>query len=155
MIANPKSFHPVIRPLSEADLDRVNEIEQMAYPFPWTQGIFSDCLRVGYGCWGLHLDGELVGYTVFTLTANECHLLNLCIHPLWQRQGFGSLLLDHAIAEARRHACVSMFLEVRPSNPAGLSLYTKRGFRLVGERKEYYRSAGGRENALVMRLDLV
>jgi ribosomal-protein-alanine N-acetyltransferase len=47
-----------------------------------------------------------------------------------------------------------MFLEVRPSNPAGLSLYEQKGFSVVGQRPGYYRSAEGREDAIVMRLDL-
>jgi ribosomal-protein-alanine N-acetyltransferase len=45
-----------IRPLTGADLDAVMEIEIRAYDFPWTQGIFRDCLRVKRrddpGLWG-------------------------------------------------------------------------------------------------------
>jgi ribosomal-protein-alanine N-acetyltransferase len=146
--------HPVVRYLTAADLDRVMEIEQSAYPFPWTRGIFADCLRVGYDCRGLQLGSLLVGYAVETHFAGECHLLNLCIEPAWHRRRLGSLLLEQTILQARNGYCSSVFLEVRPSNRAGMALYRKRGFYIVGERPDYYRARQGRESAIIMRLDL-
>jgi len=154
MIANPAAVHPLIRRLAENDLDRIMEIELAAYPYPWTRGIFADCIGVGYDCWGLQAGEALVAYCIQNQAAGECHLLNLCVAPEWQKQGMGALMLDHAIRLAHLHNCSSMFLEVRPSNPAGLSLYQKNGFNVAGERIDYYRSREGRENAIVMRLDL-
>jgi ribosomal-protein-alanine N-acetyltransferase len=145
--------HPVIRPLEPGDLEAVLAIEEAAYPFPWTLGIFSECLRVGYGCLGVFQDGALVGYVIFNWGAGESHLLNLCIHPDRQGQGLGSLLLSQAIDRARGLGCQAMFLEVRPSNPAAAGLYARRGFQIVGRRPDYYRSEDGREDAIVMRLD--
>lgn len=154
MSVDPAALHPLIRPFTLSDLDRVVAIERSVYPFPWTRGIFADCIRVGYDCWGLQLQFELAGYAVQTHAAGESHLLNLCIHPDWQRRGYGSLLLEHAIRRARTLDCLSMFLEVRPSNLAGIRLYRKRGFVPVGERQGYYRAEDGRENAIVMRIQL-
>jgi ribosomal-protein-alanine N-acetyltransferase len=148
------ALHPVIRFLTLSDLDRVMEIELAAYPFPWTRGIFEDCIRVGYDCRGLQLGSVLVGYAVHTLFAAECHLLNLCVDPMWQRRRLGSLLLEQTIHQAGISNCSSVFLEVRPSNRAGMALYRKRGFYIVGERPDYYRAEHGRESAIVMRLDL-
>ena len=145
----------MIRPLVEDDLDRVIEIELSAYPFPWTQGIFADCIRVGHDCSALQAGHALIGYVVQTHAAGESHLLNLCISPQWQSNGYGSLLLDHAIRRARRHYCSNMFLEVRPSNPAGIGLYQRKGFGVVARRPAYYRAGEGqREDAIIMRLDL-
>ena len=136
------------------DLDRLIEIELSAYPYPWTRGIFADCIRVGYDCWGLQLGPDLAGYSIQTHAAGENHLLNLCVAPEFQGQGYGRVMLDHAIRLARLQDCFCIFLEVRPSNPAGIRLYQKNGFEIVGERPDYYRSDEGRENALVMRLEL-
>jgi ribosomal-protein-alanine N-acetyltransferase len=130
------------------------QIEESAYPFPWTRGIFEDCLRVGYDCRGLQMGTLLVGYAVHTQFAAECHLLNLCIDPAWQRRRLGSLLLEQTIRLASEGNCSSVFLEVRPSNRAGVALYRQRGFYTIGERPDYYRARHGRESALVMRLDL-
>lgn len=149
--AKPEAVHPLIRRLSSADVDRVMEIELSAYPHPWTRGIFMDCIRVGYDCWGLWLEDRLAGYTILTHAAGESHLLNLCIAPDDQRQGLGGTLLGHAIRLAREAGSGEMFLEVRPSNPAGVGLYQRNGFEVVGRRPDYYRSDDGREDAIVMR----
>ena len=65
------------------------------------------------------------------------------------------MLLEHSISHARSLDCHVMFLEVRPSNVDAGRLYLLRGFEEVGTRPSYYQSKGGREDALVMRLDLV
>jgi len=154
MSTEQAEFHPLVRSLSPRDLDRIMEIELAAYPFPWTRGIFEDCMRVGYDCRGLQVGPLLIGYSVLTHFAGECHLLNLCIDPAWQKRRLGSLLLEQALNTARNERCSSMFLEVRPSNKAGISLYQKRGFKVIGERPDYYRCENGRENAIVMQLNL-
>jgi len=149
-----KRLHPLIRNLTVADLERINEIEQSAYPYPWTAGIFADCLRVGYECTGLQVGPVLIGYAIQSQAAGESHLLNLCIAPDWQGMGYGTLLLEHAIFIARENECASMFLEVRPSNPAGVGLYVRKGFVALGRRPNYYRSDDGREDAIIMSLTL-
>ena len=154
MAADPKTLHALVRDLTEEDLDRLIEIEHAAYPFPWTRGIFADCIRVGYDCTGLQVGPVLIGYTIQSLAAGENHLLNLCIAPDWHGNGYGNLMLDHAIRLAIEKNCSCMFLEVRPSNPAGMGLYERKGFSIVGQRPNYYRSADGREDAVVMRLTL-
>lgn len=154
MSADPRPFDPEIRALGPGELDRIVEIERSAYPFPWSRGIFADCMRVGYDCWGLQVRDVLIAYAIQTHAAGESHLLNLCVDPEWQRLGYGSILLEHAICHATLHSCESMYLEVRPSNPAAIRLYERRGFTVVGERRNYYRAEKGRESAIVMRLDL-
>jgi len=146
---------PLVRPLWADDLDDVMKIEQASYPFPWTEGIFRDCIRAGYACFGLQLDGDLVGYAVYNWGAGESHLLNLCIHPDRRRHGYGWMLLEHSISHARSLGCQVMYLEVRPSNVDAAKLYRKRGFSEVGTRPAYYQSEGGREDATLMRLDLL
>ena len=39
-----------LRHMHQADLPAVLVVETAAYPYPWTEGIFTDCLRVGYHC---------------------------------------------------------------------------------------------------------
>jgi ribosomal-protein-alanine N-acetyltransferase len=152
--AQLQSLHPVIRALRPEDVEDIMAIELASYPYPWTRGIFSECLRIGYGCFGLQLGSELVAYAIHNWAADEAHLLNLCVHPQHQRQGLGSLLLEHAIGHVRSHGCGVIFLEVRPSNPEAERLYRRRGFTRIGLRPAYYRAAEGREDAIVMRLEL-
>ena len=136
------------------DVNRIHEIEQLAYPFPWSRGIFVDCLRVGYACFGLQFGNVLSGYSIASWAAGEAHLLNLCVHPDWQHRGYGSLLLEYMINHVARHDAEAMFLEVRASNPRAASLYENRGFKVISRRPLYYKAGEGREDAIVMRLML-
>ena len=146
--------HPLIRRLAMVDIDRIVEIEELAYPFPWTRGVFEDCLRVGYACFGLQIGKQLAGYAIFNWAAGEAHLLNLCVHPDWQHCGYGRLLLEYMINRAARAETDSILLEVRASNPTAAKLYTNRGFKVIGERKDYYRAGDKREDAIIMSLNL-
>lgn len=130
-------------------------MEVCAYPFPWTAGIFSDCLRSGYACWLLEEGTELLGYGVLSVAAGEAHLLNLCVGPKSQGQGLGGHLLRKMIELARWHRAQRVFLEVRPSNPAALALYERAGFNEIGRRPNYYPARAGREDALVLALELL
>ena len=154
MSVDPLTLYPLIRQMNADDLDWVVEIEQAAYPFPWTRGIFSDCIRASYDCSALQVGPSLIAYTIQSNVAGENHLLNLCVAPHWQRKGYGKLMLNHAIRQARLQQCTSVFLEVRPSNHSGIRLYRQKGFVLVGKRPGYYRDVNGREDAIVMRFDI-
>jgi ribosomal-protein-alanine N-acetyltransferase len=98
--------------------------------------------------------GELVGYFVLMAVAGEAHLLNLSIAARHQRSGHGGALLAEAAALARSLGARSVFLEVRPSNRAAQTLYTRFGFRKIAVRKGYYPANPGREDALVLTLPL-
>lgn len=140
--------------MTEADLAQVIRIERAAYPYPWSLGNFRDCLQAGYSCWVAELDGELIAYAVLVVAAGEGHVLNCCVSPPWQGQGYGRLLMEQVIDTARSHGVACIYLEVRPSNQAALQLYQKLGFEGIALRRGYYPADDGREDALVMRLKL-
>ena len=58
-------------------------------------------------------------------------------------------------ALARDRGAARIFLEVRPSNPPAIALYHDEGFNEIGRRPRYYPSHDGREDALVMAMELV
>jgi len=143
-----------LRRMAEADLPAVMAIEAEIYAFPWTLGNFRDSLAAGYCCSTYVREGELSGYSVLMLAADEAHLLNLSIAAMKQRQGHGSMLLRHVCELSRERGARLIFLEVRPSNLAGLGLYARHGFQRVGLRRDYYPAAQGREDALILSLPL-
>lgn len=143
-----------LRDMAAADIADVALVEAASYLFPWSEGIFRDCLRVGYCCRVLCCGDETVGYCIISFGANEAHLLNLCVRPDLHGMGLGRHLLWHALERARDAGVKTMFLEVRPSNEIALSLYRSEGFVEVGYRRSYYRGVNGREDALVLALEL-
>lgn len=143
-----------LRPMRESDLDTVLAIEMRAYPFPWSRGIFRDCLRADYPSWVLEQDGRIIGYGVLSLAADEAHVLNVCAAPEVQGRGHGRRLLRALLQIARGRGVQRVFLEVRPSNPHAIALYHDEGFNEIGRRPRYYPAQNGREDALVMAIEL-
>ena len=146
---------PSLRPMREADLGAVIAIEVRAYDFPWTQGVFRDCLLANHPSWVLVEDGAIIGYAVLSVAADEAHVLNLCTAPEAQGRGHGRRLLRALLQLARGRGAQRVFLEVRPSNAAAIALYHDEGFNEIGRRPRYYPAHGGREDALVMALELL
>ncbi|WP_298135665.1 ribosomal protein S18-alanine N-acetyltransferase [Acidiferrobacter sp.] len=143
-----------LRAMVREDLPFVMQVERQAYEFPWTEGIFRDCLRVGYCCRVLEDEGRLVGHGIMAVAAGECHLLNICVHPRYRRRGLGRRLLSHLLDVARQGQAKVALLEVRRSNKAAYALYYSLGFNEIGLRKNYYPARHGREDALVLACDL-
>lgn len=145
---------PRIRRMVPADLDAVVAIEREVFLFPWTPGNFSDSIGSGYHCLVLEHEGDIFGYGVMSIGAEEAHLLTLSIAAGSQRKGWGERLLRQFIQIAREQLALTMFLDVRESNHAAARLYERMGFRQIARRKDYYPAMGGREDSLVMELVL-
>lgn len=144
----------VIRPMRPADLDAVSQVEQAAYVFPWSHGIFRDCLLAGYHSLVLEVADVVSGYGIMSIAAAEAHILNLCVHPSLHGLGYGRRTLEALLARAREAQVTHVFLEVRPTNEVALNLYRSVGFERIGIRPDYYQARFGREDAVVLSLDL-
>ena len=145
---------PRYRRMTAADLDAVIAIEGAIYPYPWTRGNFSDALAAGYHCWMVECGEGVVGYTVVMVAAGEAHLLNLSVAGAWQRRGLGRELLNFVLKLARDTSAGRILLEVRPSNRAAIALYASAGFAEIALRRSYYPAGSGREDAIVLQLEL-
>ena len=145
---------PRYRRMTAADLDAVLAIEDAIYPHPWTRGNFADSIDAGYHCWVAECAGAAAGYLVLMTAAVEAHLLNLSVAAAWQRRGLGRQALGFALKLARDYGAAKILLEVRPSNRAAIALYASAGFAEVARRRGYYPDGSGREDAVVMQLEL-
>ena len=161
MSALPNVLHePAIsqfRRMLYADLREIILIENRAYQFCWTEGVFRDCLRAGYHCQVLAVPngGAIQGYGVMSAAVGEAHIFNLCVRPELQGNGLARRILQHLLGVARAEAVKTVFLEVRASNTPALRLYSAAGFCEIGQRPGYYpASKGRREDALVMAKEL-
>jgi len=140
-----------MRRMRASDLDIVVQNETLAADeHPWSKRVFIDCLRAGYECWVLGNSDKLIGHGVLSVAIGESHLLTLCVTPEFQRGGHGRRILEFLLEKAEQEEAEVCFLEVRNSNDAAIALYRSMGFLPIGERKNYYPSEHGREDAIIM-----
>ncbi len=142
---------PAIRTMHELDVPVVVSIERAAYQFPWSEGIFRDCLRVGYLCRLVEVGADIAGYGIMSMGAGEAHILNVCVRADYRGRGLARQLMLYLIDRARTAGMYEAFLEVRPSNTTAARLYHALGFVQVGVRRGYYQATNGREDAAVLR----
>ena len=145
---------PTILNMLETDLDAVLLIEQKSYPIPWTRGVFEDCLRVNYPSWVLAEDDELIAYILFSVGADEAHLLNICVSPEYRKHGHAKLFLVDRMNLLKTKNVHTVFLEVRVNSLPAIALYESLGFERIGLRKDYYKTLDGKEDALTYILSL-
>lgn len=136
------------------DVDAVYAIEQAVQAYPWTRGNFTDALSGRYLCCVDEMDGAIRGYAVMMPLLDEAELLNIGVAAGQQRKGLGRAMLREMLDLAREKKICRVYLEVRASNAAAQALYRSAGFADIGLRRDYYRNAGGNEDAITMACDL-
>ena len=144
-----------ISPLKKTHTAVLVEITKLAMPHPWCEKTFYDCFKENYYAWILQLNGEVVGFVIILVQLPNCDLMNIVVHPDYQRQGYGEQLLQHAITFAKSRGAQKMLLEVRRSNLAAIQLYQQCGGSEIGVRKGYYADDNGREDAVLFELSLL
>ena len=146
----------VCRPILEGDLPEVVIIEKAVTAFPWSLKNFQDCLKAGYQAWVFFSEtGEIIAFTILQKVVDELHLLNLCVRQQYQGKGLGRFILNFIINYAKSSSFSLVVLEVRSTNSRAQKLYRKVGFNEISVRKDYYPAQVGREDAILMGLDLL
>lgn len=133
-------------------LDAICELESSAHTHPWSRSLLESGLS-RYACWGIQTDAEWIGFAIVSLVAGEAELLDFVVSPRRQGQGIGTSfiawLTERVAQDANR-----FYLEVRASNASAIALYQSAGFAEVGIRPNYYPAAKGREDAVLMAMEL-
>jgi [ribosomal protein S18]-alanine N-acetyltransferase len=145
-----------IREALRRDLAAILEIERLAFPVPWSFGSFERELtlpfsRTTVATLGTQDAGDVIGFLCRWLVADECHILNVAVHPDFRRRGVGAYLLNAALLEAAQRHALLVSLEVRRTNVAARALYRKFRFEERRLRRGYY---GPGDDAIVMELRL-
>ena len=142
---------PFIRPIREADVVQIHEIEKLCFAMPWSEeSILHDVKENVVARW-LVLDsgeGEVLAYAGMWFVLDEAHVCNVAVHPDHRRKGYGRRIFEALEALAQENSMSMMTLEVRRSNTAAQNLYHACGFLDVGYRKRYYED--NKEDALIM-----
>jgi len=147
-----------VRDATRRDLPGIIEIERLAFDEPWSLDSFVrelslpfSRLIVASNCACSGGDERLMGFLCRWLVVDECHILNIAVHPRMRRKGIADQLMDNALTEAKARKAQVVTLEVRRSNLAARSLYRKLNFEERRLRRNYY---GRGEDAIVMELKL-
>ena len=140
-----------------ADIDVLMPIEVACHSHPWTQKTMLSCIGGRY--FGAQLkqtadEPNVVGFFIGEYVAGEATLMDICVLPSLQGKGFGKMLLNRFIAQAKNKGAMKLFLEVRAKNIAAQMLYMNAGFNEINRRTAYYPSSSGfgYEDAIVMSM---
>ena len=141
-----------VRVLQLDDLSAIEEIEQRAYPTPWSRSMFaSELAKPTSICLGAFEGEELIGYVINSRYVDAWHIMNVAVEPGHQRRGVATRLLERLFELNRDDERRGYTLEVRVSNEAAIQLYETLGFDARGLRRGYY--TDNREDALIMWRD--
>lgn len=99
--------------------------------------------------------GEPLGFVMTRRAADEAEIITIATRPGAQRRGVARQLLEREAARLASEGVRHLFLEVAASNAAALGLYRAMGFQEAGIRKGYYERPQGREDAIIMRRELL
>lgn len=94
---------------------------------------------------------RVIGFAGYWLMGDEVHISTIAVQPERRGRHLGELLLLNLLLLAYEHPACLATLEVRRSNAAAQQLYTKYWFKVVGERRAYYKDTG--EDAVLMTVE--
>lgn len=133
-------------------IDGVCEVERLSFAVPWTARMFADELHNPLSRYVVLLDRchpeVVIAYAGYWKIFDEGHITNVAVHPKWRGRKAATYLMQQLMQLAASEGIQAMTLEVRKSNMAAQSLYSKLGFAVEGVRPKYYED--NNEDALLM-----
>jgi len=137
--------------MRERDIPAVLKIERTSFSTPWSEEAFHQEIRKPYALSKVAvLEDSIIGYICINIIFDDCHILNLAVHPDFRKRGIATALMKEILNESGEKRCRFFYLEVRASNTGAKTFYERLGFNIAGVRKNYYVSPD--EDALLMVL---
>ncbi|MEK7689688.1 MAG: ribosomal protein S18-alanine N-acetyltransferase [Bdellovibrionota bacterium] len=131
-----------LRPMTEDDVAAVVSLERRYQKAPWSEENIRSELAKPYCLFLVTTDDEtdskVMGYIVFWLMFDECHILNVLVDEKVRGLGLAKRMIRIAVTEAIKKDIKKILLEVRKSNAAAIGLYQKSGFVITHVRKAFY-----------------
>lgn len=146
--------------IARTDVDKLMTIELACHSHPWSEKTFSSCIGGRYFGEFFQVTKkdlpaeQAIGFYVGEYVLGEATLMDICVEPTEQGKGYGKVLLNQFLAQAKKLGSTKVFLEVRAKNIAAQMLYMNAGFIEIDRRTGYYPSSSGfgYEDAIVMSL---
>jgi [ribosomal protein S18]-alanine N-acetyltransferase len=145
-----------VQPISVDEIDSIVILDRLCFGGLWSIDSYRrEMTNENSHFLGVSIDKTLapetsgiIGFGCFWAILDEAHITLLGVHPQYQRQGLGKLLLGALLDKARSIEMARATLEVRASNQGAIDLYERFGFQTVGRRKKYYQDTG--EDGIIM-----
>jgi ribosomal-protein-alanine N-acetyltransferase len=135
--------------IQDRDIATIASLEREIFRSPWSDAQIREHLRFNKPIFvATNGDGQLLGYLILSEICGEWEILKIATSPKFLRQGVGASLIGFLLDRVKSKE--SIFLEVRASNSAAISLYRSAGFLESGLRRAYYSDG---EDALCMVLN--
>lgn len=144
--------HVRVRLMQAADVPRIAELERICFSAPWSENALLESLqKPEYTFLAAELEGVVMGYAGMIRALDEGDVTDVAVFPAYRGMGAAYALMTALRELAGAQGIARIFLEVRESNTAALSLYEKSGFQRIGMRRNFYDAP--RENAVLMSCD--
>lgn len=161
--------------INTTDVTQLMSIELACHSHPWSEKTFTSCIggryfgeklgkKLGEKLAGKlrdkqgnsSIEAEPIGFYIGEYVAQEATLMDICVLPTEQGNGYGKKLLNQFLAQAKKLGATKIFLEVRAKNISAQMLYMNAGFIEINRRTGYYPSSSGfgYEDAIVMSLKI-
>lgn len=141
MIDTAKRHH--IRWMISRDVPEVLQIERLASGLGWNEETLLAVLRnrnsVGMIAEPYDNADIIKGFFVYELFKHKIQILNLCVHPEWQRSGIGVAIADKLKSKLSTHRRTMLFADV-PEDKLPMQLFLRsQGFKCIAIAGNVYR----------------
>ena len=128
-----------IEKMTAACIDAVAAIEAECFSHPWSKKSLEESLKKENSLFLVAVEDEkVIGYVGMEVIVDEGYIFNVAVSADYRRRGVGYALVRELVTYSMKNSLCFITLEVRESNSAAISLYSKFGFIKAGERKNYY-----------------
>jgi len=133
----------IIRKVKKSDIDAVYRIEKKQVFSSWKRNYFEDELSNDLSSFYIiedFISNEIIGYIIFWIIDDIAELHSIAIDEKYKRKGYAAELMRYMFDTVKSENVNEIFLEVRVSNKAAVSLYEKLEFIKINSRKNYYKN---------------
>lgn len=134
------------------DIPDIARLEKLCFSSPWSEKAVLESMDSGTLFYKAVIGGNTAGYLGIKTVLDEGYITNIAVAPEYRHKGIGSALLKRLEQDMAAKGLSFISLEVRLSNSSAQSLYTKFGYKVTGERRDFYTNP--KENALIMTKEL-
>lgn len=148
-----KEAEIIVRELKVEDSAAVAEMEQQIFSDPWSEKSVMETVQQKQSvCFAAEKAGHLLGYLLAYHAADEAEIARIAVQKEARRQGAAGKLMQALEHYCEEHKMEKLLLDVRESNEAARSFYTKNGFVEDGIRQGFYTNPS--EDAVLMSRQL-